>query len=146
MYTVPKNPETPLPVKVDLDGPWSSTICPGERPDKWAQTLRKLEALDYRILVPGHGRIQHDTAYVDLLIETVASMVEQCASLLQSGLSHEEAQQKLDFSRFEPRCTGGNELYEERFQAWFAQPFAAAAFKELSGKPMVEVGPSAYDE
>jgi glyoxylase-like metal-dependent hydrolase (beta-lactamase superfamily II) len=37
-------------------------------PRAWAQTLRNVNDLGYEILVPGHGPVQRDTSYVDLLI------------------------------------------------------------------------------
>ena len=114
-------------------------------PRKWARTLRNLQALGYGTLVPGHGEVQHDTAYVDLLIETAESIAEQRDGLLESGLDEAEVQDKLDFSNFRERYTHGDILNGERFDEWFAQPFAAAALKALAEEPMVVVGPSKFD-
>jgi glyoxylase-like metal-dependent hydrolase (beta-lactamase superfamily II) len=111
-------------------------------PGKWVQTLRNINSLGYSILVPGHGAIQQNNAYVDLLIETAESIMEQRTALLTEGLSPEVAQEQLDFSAFKPRYTHGDALLSERFDEWFAQPFGAAAFKALSGEPMVLVEPS----
>ena len=46
-------------------------------PRAWAATLRNLNALEYDILVPGHGEVQRDTAFVDLIIETATSIADQ---------------------------------------------------------------------
>ena len=113
-------------------------------PRRWVQTLRNLNALEYATLVPGHGAIQHDSGYVDLVIETAESIADQRDALLAEGLSNEQAQEKLDYSNFRNRFTGGDLLLEERFDGWFAGPFSAAAFKALTGEPMVVVGPSEY--
>ncbi|HKJ16324.1 MAG TPA: MBL fold metallo-hydrolase [Xanthomonadales bacterium] len=114
-------------------------------PRKWVQTLKNLNALGYKSLLPGHGAIQRDTAYVDLIIETAESIADQRDALLAKGLTNEEAQEKLDYSKFRNRYTGGEPLLEGLFDAWFTIPFSAAAFKALTGEPMVVVGPSEYD-
>ena len=66
---------------VVLPSPYAFNMPP--RP--WAATLKKLKALDYAILVPGHGPVQRDTAYLDLLIETAESIADQRDALLAEG-------------------------------------------------------------
>ncbi len=115
-------------------------------PRKWVQTLKNLNDLGYETLVPGHGSIQRDTAYVDLIIETAQSIADQRDALLAQGLSEDEALEKLDYSKFRDRFTGGDPHLVEVFVGWFSRPFSAAAFKALTGEPMVVVGPSEYSE
>ncbi len=62
-------------------------------PRKWAETLKNINALDYDILVPGHGEIQRDTEYVDLIIEAANSIADQRDALLAEGKSTEETQE-----------------------------------------------------
>ena len=114
-------------------------------PLKWIETLRNLKALGFETLVPGHGLVQRDSAYVDLIVETAESVVAQRDALLAQGLSPEEAAEKIDYTEFRARFTGGDPLLDERFDGWFAGPFSAAAFKALTGEPMVVVGPSTYE-
>ena len=110
-------------------------------PRPWAATLRKLNELDYATLVPGHGSIQNDTAYVDLLIESAESIADQRDQMLADGLSNEEVQEALDFSTFENRFTNGDEYLKGSYDAYFEIPFRAAAIKALSGEPMVKIDP-----
>lgn len=108
-------------------------------PRKFSVTLQNINALDYDILVPGHGKIQRDTTYVDLLIEFADAVADQRDVLLAQGLSDEDAQAKLDFSAFEERFTGGDPYLKFFFDAWSKRPFRAAVFKALKGIPMVEI-------
>ena len=108
-------------------------------PRAWAATLRKLNDLDYATLVPGHGQIQNDTAYVDLLIEAADSIADQRDSMLASGLSAEVIEERLDFSAFEARFTHGDEYIKGYYDAYFEKPFRAAATKALTGEPMVAI-------
>jgi len=106
-------------------------------PRKWASTLRAVIALDYKILVPGHGDIQRDTEYVDLLIETSEGIADQRDKMLSDGISEEDAEKALDYSPYEERYTGGDPYLAYFYQAWFKGPFSKAAFKALKGIPMV---------
>lgn len=108
---------------------------------RWADTLRNIKALDFEILVPGHGPVQRDTEYVDLLIEAVESIARQRNTLLKKRKSAEEVQAALDFSAFEKRFTGGDEYVRTHYEQWFVEPYRAAVMKELSDEPMVEVPP-----
>jgi glyoxylase-like metal-dependent hydrolase (beta-lactamase superfamily II) len=108
-------------------------------PRAWAETLQRLQALNYATLIPGHGDVQTDAGYVDLLIETAESIADQRDALLTEGLSQEETEAALDFSRFEERFTGGDDYLTNRFQAWFARPFRKAALEALTGEPMVRL-------
>lgn len=115
-------------------------------PRRWAQTLRNLEGLGFETLVPGHGAVQHDGSYVDLLIETAEAIADQRDILLAEGVGGEEAETRLDYSPFIDRYTHGDSLLADRFDVWFARPFGKAAFKELTGEPMVVINPSAHEK
>lgn len=110
-------------------------------PRKWSVTLQNINALGYDILVPGHGDIQRDTAYVDLLIDFADNIADQRDTLLAQGLIDDAAKEKLDFSAFEERFTGGDPYLKVFFDAWSKQPFSASVFKALKGIPMVEIIP-----
>lgn len=108
---------------------------------RWADTLRKIKALNFEILVPGHGPVQRDAAYINLLIEAIESIARQRDSLLKRRKSPEEVEALLDFSAFEGRFTGGDEYVRTHYEQWFVQPFRAAVMKELAGAAMVEIPP-----
>ena len=110
-------------------------------PRAWAATLRELNKLDYKTLVPGHGAVQTDTSYVDLVIEAAESIADQRDELLDEGMSSEDIQEALDLSAFENRFTHGDEYVKTYYDAYFDAPFKAAAMKALTGEPMVTVEP-----
>lgn len=110
----------------------------GSYPREWAQTLRELKALGFETLIPGHGDIQSDSAYVDLLIETLDLVADQMRALVAEGVSEEETPGRLDFSSVEERFTGGDAFLARRFDVWFKQPIARAAYRiETGGSPEV---------
>jgi len=111
-------------------------------PRAWAQTLRNINDLGYKILVPGHGAVQRDTAYVDLLIDAADSIATQRDELLASGKSVADVEAELDFSAFEDRFTHGDDYVRVHYDSWFEQPFRKAAMKALTGEPMVAIEPA----
>jgi len=110
-------------------------------PRAWSETLRNVNALGYHILVPGHGAIQRDTAYVDLIIETSDSIADQRDAMLAEGKTAEEVQAALDFSAFEERFTQGDPYVRTYYKGFFEIPFRAAALKAVSGERMVQPPP-----
>lgn len=108
-------------------------------PRAWVATLRELKALNFTTLIPGHGDLQNDSSYVDLLIEAAESIADQRDALLAEGKTPEETEAALDFSALEERFTGGDEFLSNRFEVWFSGPFGKAALKALTGEPMVSL-------
>ena len=113
---------------------WPTPYGHGGRPSEWAQTLHALMALDFRMLIPGHGEVQVDRGYLALMAETLYSIVAQMDVLAANGLTQEEARAELDLSAFERRFTGGDVFLADRFNEWFAGPIADAAWLIATGK------------
>ncbi len=106
----------------------------GSYPAEWAQSLRKLKLLDHVMLVPGHGVVQQDDAYLDLLIETMDLVSTQMDGLVAQGLDLETAQAKMDFSAVQSRFTQGDVFLDRLFDIWFKTPIAEAAWKVARGQ------------
>lgn len=63
--------------------PWTTTTYNISR---WLDSLRRLEALDANIIVPGQGPAQHDKAYLRRTIELFAAVIDQVHAALDRGL------------------------------------------------------------
>lgn len=122
---------------VVLPSPYAFNVPPRQ----WADTLRAINALGYETLVPGHGALQKDSAYVDLVIEAAESIADQRDDLLANGMNPEAVPEALDFSAFEERFTHGDDYVASHYEQWFVGPFRQAAMKALTGEPMVQVPP-----
>jgi len=108
-------------------------------PKKWAATLRAINTLGYTTLVPGHGTIQHDTAFMDLTIEALDSIAAQTEQFIADGLNQEEAGEKLDFSAFDKRFTKGDSYIDIYYQAYFVRPLRSSAYRAAKGEVMVKL-------
>ncbi len=95
--------------------------------------LEKLEALPFRTLVPGHGDIQHDRAYVDLLIETFQTASSQMNASLAKGDTKEQAIAAMGLSSVDAKFTHGDPFLANRFQDYVAAALPEAAYLIESG-------------
>ncbi|MDZ4870318.1 MAG: MBL fold metallo-hydrolase [Alphaproteobacteria bacterium] len=105
----------------------------GSYPASWANALKQIKATNYRTLIPGHGPLQTDTAYVDLLIEALESVTAQVNAMIAQGRSLDEIRKAVDFSKVEPRFTKGDPVLKRFFGLFFKQPIVPAAYNVAKG-------------
>jgi glyoxylase-like metal-dependent hydrolase (beta-lactamase superfamily II) len=56
---------------------------------EWIEVLKKIEAMDAAIIVPGHGPVMRDKNYLDLNIKLLQATKEQTDTAVKQGLSLE---------------------------------------------------------
>lgn len=106
-------------------------------PGEWVQTLGKLKALDYAMLIPGHGEPQTDSAYIDQLIGSIEDIRAQVGPLAKQGLSLEEVSKRVDFSRH-AAIFGKSDRMKTLFKVYWTDPMTENAWKEARGLPIVQ--------
>ena len=114
---------------VVLPTPFSLGSYPGE----WAETLRKLSAIDAVALVPGHGPVQRDQAYVKMLIRLLESVRTQVAEAVRSGATLEQTRARVHLDDLEKELTKGDARLDPMFQAYFVVPAVERAYQEAKG-------------
>ena len=67
-------------------------------PAELVETLRDLDRLEFDTIVPGHGGVRHGREHLRRVTALFESLVEQTGAAARSGLSLEEAKQKVDVS------------------------------------------------
>jgi cyclase len=103
-------------------------------PRSWASVLRQLKTFDAKYIVPGHGDVMTDTAYLDLLAETMVLVADQVDAAVKAGKSLEETRAAMDWTAVENRFVGGDEMLAFLFNLWFKTPIVEAQFNLSSGK------------
>ena len=106
-------------------------------PGDWVQTLGRLKALDYAVLIPGHGEPQRDAAYIDKLIGSIEDIRAQVGPLARQGLPLEEVMKRTDFSRYRD-LFGTTERAKTLFKAYWTDPMTENAWKEAKSLPIVQ--------
>ena len=99
----------------------------------WLESLRRLEALDARVVVPGQGPAMHDKAYLRRTVELFAAVVGQVHAALASGrVRLEDVQAAVDVDRIGREYTPGAPL-GENFRPWVAILTRKAMQEALDG-------------
>src|SRR5690606_36284704 len=57
----------------------------GSFPAEWGGVLRDIAALDYEILVPGHGDVQYDTTHLEALADMMDHIAHAAAAAVAEG-------------------------------------------------------------
>jgi glyoxylase-like metal-dependent hydrolase (beta-lactamase superfamily II) len=103
-------------------------------PRSWATVLRELKAFDAKYVVPGHGDVMTDTAYLVLLAETMDLVAAQVDAQVKAGKTLDETRAAIDWSSVEERFTGGDGMLAFLFNVWFKIPIVEAQYNLSSGK------------
>lgn len=89
---------------------------------EWLETLKKAYAIDFNILIPGHGEIQKDKEYLNLYITLLEQVATQIEKAIMAGLSKEETIKNIDISEIERRFTKMDALLRYYFNSYFKEP------------------------
>ena len=112
--------------------PYMFSMYPAEQ----IAVLERIRGYDFSALVPGHGDVQRDKTYVDLLASFIRDVRAQMAPLAQSGLSAEEAAARIDVSAYLTRFAGEDRWLAYWFDAYSVQPLLDSAYREARGEPL----------
>ena len=110
----------------------------GSHLGEWAQTLRKLQALGATSLVPGHGLVLRDGAYVSAIIELLEETRRQVQLAVKEGLSLDDTRKRVDLTRFRLQLAGDDYWRGRAFDEFYLQPAVAQAYKEARGEVVEE--------
>lgn len=112
-------------------------------PGDWIEVIARIKALDYRILIPGHGEPQTDTAYIDRLAATLTDLRAQIGPLARQGLSLDEVRQRVDWSA-QRDIFGDTPRNRLLFDAYWLTPMTINTYMEARGQAMTQGDESLY--
>ena len=108
-------------------------------PADWLETIAKLKALNFALLVPGHGEPQRDASYLDRLAATIRDVRDQVGPLARQGLALDEVRKRVDFSS-QTALFGTTPPLRRGFESLWLQPMIENAWREAKGLPIVQGG------
>lgn len=97
---------------------------------EWVQTLAKLKALGATTIVPGHGSVEHDYAYLDLVSSALQFVLSQVQAAVAKHLSLEETRKQIDLSAFEKKFCGDDHDRKIAFREGFTNQAIERAYEE----------------
>ncbi len=102
-------------------------------PGDWLGVLERIKALDYRILIPGHGEPQTDTVYIDRLAATLRDLRAQIGPLAGQGLSLEEVRRRVNWDA-QRAIFGDTPRNRLLFDAYWLSPMTVNTYMEARGQ------------
>ena len=98
-------------------------------------TLQRLRAFDYAALIPGHGEVQRNNAYLDLLIEFTRTVRDEVARRAQDGAELEQITEQLTLEAYAQRFAGDDPWTRSWFDQYSRAPLVESAYREARGEP-----------
>lgn len=96
----------------------------------WIRSLDALEALGATTIVPGHGDVQRDYAYLRMTRELLAFTLARARDAVRRDLPLEALQRQIDFAPYAARFAGHDPVRREAFRNFYAQAAVPRAYEE----------------
>jgi glyoxylase-like metal-dependent hydrolase (beta-lactamase superfamily II) len=110
----------------------------GSYPSDWIGVLKKLRAMPFKVLVPGHGMPQTDRGQIDRILAALEDVRGQVAPLVAKGLTLDQVKAKVDLSRQKQSFVGDDPWLGRWFDDFWATPIVTSAYHEAKGEPIVQ--------
>ncbi len=103
-------------------------------PAEYGAALEKMLALRPAVIVPGHGPVMRDDAYVKLMVRLLTSIRQQVAAAVGRGETLEQTRKSVDLTEFRRAFAGDSKFKGFVFANYVTDPAVAAAFRQASAK------------
>jgi len=100
---------------------------------EWPATLQKMIDLQPAIIVPGHGPVMHDTAYLQTIAEILQQLSREVTAAVAQKLSFADTQKRVSAADFASRLPGGS-AEKNPFFSTFLYGAVDRAYQEATGK------------
>jgi glyoxylase-like metal-dependent hydrolase (beta-lactamase superfamily II) len=107
-------------------------------PISWLTVLDKIEALGYARLVPGHGEVQSDTAYIEKVKAAIKEVQRQVVPLAQKGVALDDVYKQTDFKPLVASFAGDDKWKPTLFNSFFLHSLIKNVYFETTGQPIVQ--------
>ena len=101
-------------------------------PRAWIESLKALARLDADIIVPGHGALQRDKSYLQLVTESLQFVEDQVHEALERGMTLEETRKFVKFDALRPKFTHDDANLNAEFDGNFAGPIVRQVYDEAT--------------
>ena len=108
---------------------------PQSHPGEWGETLEKLLALRHTVIVPGHGPVLRDDAYVRQMARLFASIRQQVAAAAARGETLEQARKSVRLDEFRRLFAGDSRVRRDIFDSYVLGAGLAAAYTDATARP-----------
>jgi cyclase len=106
-------------------------FCADSYPSDWIASLEALSRLNARIIVPGHGGAQLDSAFLQLVLGSFRSIRQQVRDALHRGLTLQETQKAISLASMRTQFTHDDPNLNAVFDGNFT-PIVRRFYDELT--------------
>src|SRR5690348_6984054 len=110
----------------------------GSYPTDWIGVLKKLRAMPFKVLVPGHGMPQSDRSQLNRILAALEDVRGQAAMLVAKGMTLDQVKAKVDLSRQKQSFVDNDQWLGRWFDDFWATPIVTSAYREAKGEPIVQ--------
>src|SRR6185312_6129298 len=103
---------------------------PQSHPGDWSATLEKLIALHATTIIPGHGPVLRDDAYLKLMARLFASIKEQVAASVAKGETLDQTRKAVNLAELKKQFTGESTMRRMVFNNYVIGPAIEAAYND----------------
>jgi cyclase len=107
---------------------------PQSHPKDWSTTLEKLMALKPAFIIPGHGPVMRDDAYLKLMSRLFAYMSRQVEAGVARGETLEQLRKSVSLDEFQKLFAGESRMRKDVFGSYVVGAGLAAAFSDATAK------------
>jgi uncharacterized protein (TIGR02453 family) len=101
---------------------------------EWAQVLRRIDDMHPAVIVPGHGKVMHDTRYVERVAAVLESIASQAKAVYHPGMTARELRGRIDLGTFGEEFSQGDAFVRANFDYRMTGPAIHRMWQELSGE------------
>jgi cyclase len=101
---------------------------------EWVAVLRRIDAMPFETLVPGHGPVMRDRKYLRQVAEVMDSVMAQARAAYRPGMTAEELKKRIDLKAARAEFSGDNAMIGANFDYNVGDLAVARAWQELAGK------------
>ena len=99
-------------------------------PLDYATTLDALRQIRAAIIVPGHGPVFHDDAYLKQVTELLTSLASQTRAAVARGETLEQVRKSVNLDALRDRFAGGSLVRRTLFSTYVSGPGIQRAYEQ----------------
>ena len=98
---------------------------------EWSATLEKLIAMQPKVIVPGHGPVMRDTAYLRQMAELFTAVTDRVKASVAKGDTLQQARKSVNLDDFRDKFAGDSQLKRFLFANYVTGPAITSAYRAL---------------
>lgn len=109
-------------------------FCFGSYYGEWIDTLAAVDALPADVIVPGHGPVMRDRAYLRTVQELLRAIVAETKQAVADGLTLEQAKEKIQLPDWKAKLAPEESGRGPAFDAFVLAPAIERAYRQAKGE------------